>query len=126
MPLIHIYLNEGKTEQEIKNLGDGIHEALMETWNIPENDRFHIIHEKKSRDLSIDKIMWGVERSDDAIVLNIITSPRTKEMKLNFYQRLPEILAQKAHIRPEDIFVSIVTNALEDWSFGNGKAHLIE
>ena len=47
MPLIHIYLKEGKTEQAINNISDGIHETLMETWNIPLNDKFHIIHEKK-------------------------------------------------------------------------------
>ena len=47
MPLIHIYLNEGKTQEHIQHLSDGIHEALMQAWAIPEHDRFHIIHEKK-------------------------------------------------------------------------------
>ena len=47
MPLVHIYLTEGKSDQQIKKIGDGIHEALMRAWDIPEPDRFHIIHEKK-------------------------------------------------------------------------------
>lgn len=47
MPLIKIYLAEGKSKAYLKDLSDGIHDALMETWDIPEHDRFQIISEKK-------------------------------------------------------------------------------
>ena len=32
----------------------------------------------------------------------------------------------KVNLRPEDVFVSISSNNREDWSFGNGKAQLLE
>lgn len=124
VPLVHIYTNEGKTTQHIQQISDGIHKALMQAWNIPQHDRFHIIHEKKPNHLMIDKIMWDVDRSNDVLVLNIVSAPRTREMKLSFYEILPKILKDKAHIRPEDIFVSIINNNPEDWSFGNGEAQL--
>ena len=125
MPLIHIYTNESKTAEQMQKICDGIHEALMQAWHIPADDRFHIVHPKQPGHLMIDKKMWGVDRSDDALVLNIMTSPRTKEMKLDFYKILPDILHEKANIRKEDIFISIISNNREDWSFGNGEAQLL-
>lgn len=126
MPLINKTLVEGKSQNYLKDLGDGIHEALKETWGIPELDRFQIFHEKKKEHLQIDPKMWDVKRSDEIIVIQIVTSPRTKESKLAFYQLLPNILNKKISLRPEDIFISILSNNKEDWSFGNGKAQLSE
>lgn len=126
MPLINITLIEGKPQTYLTALGDGIHESLMETWGIPKLDRFHIFHEKKKEHFDIDRKMWNVDRSDDLILLQITTSPRTKEMKLTFYEHLPKVLNEKIQLRPEDIFITIVTANKEDWTFGNGKAQLLE
>ena len=126
MPLIHTYLVEGKSNEYIQKLSDGIHEALVETWNIPQNDRFQMFHEMKSSRFLIDKTMWDVNRSDDVIVLHISSSPRTTQMKLDFYKRLPEILHNKINLRPEDVFISIMSNTREDWSFGLGTAQLLD
>ena len=57
MPLIHIYHPEGKDRKYLDAVSEGLHEALLETWNIPEKDRFQIFHEKKHADLQIDKEM---------------------------------------------------------------------
>ncbi len=117
---------EGKSDAERQKIGDAIHEALIETWKIPLNDRFQIFHEKKKSHFDMDRFIWNVNRSDNLLVIHITTSPRTKEMKLNFYKRLPEILNEKANIRPEDVFISIISNNVEDWSFGNGEAQLVD
>ena len=126
MPLIHIYHQEGKSDAELQIIGDVIHEVLMETWNIPLNDRFHIFHEKKKVQFDMNREMWGVKRSDDLLVLHITSSPRSDEMKLDFYKRLPEVLQKKAKIKPDDVFISLVCNEKIDWSFGMGKAQLLE
>jgi hypothetical protein len=42
-------------------LGDGIHEALMQAWNIPELDRFQIIDEKKNAHFHINKEVWDIK-----------------------------------------------------------------
>ena len=126
MPLVHIYLQKGRSNDELQAIGDSIHDALMETWGIPKNDRFHLFHEKAKQHFDMNPNMWGVERSDALLVLHITTSPRTQEMKLNFYKRLPEILNERLDMRSEDIFISINSNSREDWSFGNGQAQLLE
>lgn len=81
MPLIHIYLQENRSDNELKAIGDGIHEALMETWGIPKDDRFHLFHKMEKQHFDMKPNMWGVERSDDLLVLHITTSPHHLEAK---------------------------------------------
>ncbi|MGR5286420.1 tautomerase family protein [Vibrio maritimus] len=126
MPLINITLAEGKSEEYLETVGNTLHEALMETWGIPEHDRFHIFNEIKPEHFYIDRVMWGVERSNDVIVFHFTTTPRTSEMKAAFFKRLPELLKERLNLRPEDVFISLAPNTREDWSFGNGKQQLLE
>eukprot|EP00306_Pavlova_sp_CCMP459_P006766 CAMPEP_0185168264 /NCGR_PEP_ID=MMETSP1139-20130426/15565_1 /TAXON_ID=298111 /ORGANISM="Pavlova sp., Strain CCMP459" /LENGTH=217 /DNA_ID=CAMNT_0027733771 /DNA_START=82 /DNA_END=735 /DNA_ORIENTATION=- len=125
MPLIHVY-HPPKDRLFLNAVSDGLHEALRETWSIPSKDRFQIFHEKAIPDLQIDREMWGVDRSDNVIVFHVFTSPRTTEMKLKFYERLPQILENKANLRPEDVFISVSSNGRDDWSFGKGAAQLLD
>lgn len=126
MPLIQISLIEGKSTEYIQAIADGVHAALRTTWQIPENDRFQIITEHKKSHFIINKKMWDVNRSDDVVVIYITSIPRSAEMKINFYHELAQVLGKNPKIRKEDIFVSIVHNTPENWSFGNGIAQLVQ
>lgn len=126
MPLCHIYLKEGKGAKYLSDIGDGLHQALMETWGIPVKDRFQIYHQKSGGELQIDQSMWGVQRSDDCVVFHIFSSPRTKPMKLAFYERLAAVLEEKVGLKPDDTFISVFTNTMDDWSFGRGRAQLLD
>jgi 4-oxalocrotonate tautomerase len=123
MPLIQISLLEGKSQEYIKAIADGVHKALCATWKIPENDRFQIINEYKKDRFYMDKTIW-VNRSDDVVIIYITSIMRTAEMKRNFYAELVKILEIDPKIKGEDIFVTIVNNDRENWSFGNGIAQL--
>lgn len=123
MPLIQISLIEGKSQEYIKSLADGIHAALCSTWGIPINDRFQTITEFKKEHFHFDKTIWEVDRSDDVVLIYISCSV---EMKKNFYKALIKILEVNPKIRKEDVFVTIVNNDPENWSFGNGLAQLTE
>ena len=124
MPLIQISLIEGKSPEYIKAIADGVHKALCTAWGIPENDRFQLITEYKKEHFYIDKTIWDVKRSDDVVVIYITSITRTAEMKRNFYKEVVNVLALNPKIRKEDVFVSIVNNDRENWSFGNGIAQL--
>jgi 4-oxalocrotonate tautomerase len=130
MPIVHIYLLEGKSQTYLQTLGDSIHQAMIETWGLPENDRFQIFHEKKAAHFKIDRFSYledeGVQRSEDVIVIQITTSPRTIHMKRAFYKRLPELLKEKIGLSPGDVFINVVMVDEEDWSVGVGKMTLIE
>ncbi len=130
MPIVHVYLLEGKPQSYLQTLGDSIHKALMETWGLPENDRFQIFHEKKAAHFKIDRFSYlegeGVQRSDDVVVIQITTSPRTIQMKRAFYGRLPELLKDSIGLSPANVFINVTMTDEEDWSLGIGKMTLIE
>ena len=127
MPLIQISVAEGQTGEYLKALMDGVHQALMAAWGISDNDRFQTLTEHKRDFRFLDKKMWGVDRSDEVILIHITSIPRTKEMKLTLYKELVSILAGKlALTREEDILVTIVHNEPENWTFGKGLAQLLD
>ncbi|MEC8882932.1 MAG: tautomerase family protein [Pseudomonadota bacterium] len=126
MPLLNITLKKGKDADYICILSQTIHHVLINAWNIPENDYFHIVHQMDEHAFMINQTMWDMQRSDDVIVIHITSMPRTTQMKLDFYQQLPQALEEKLGIKPDDVFISIVTNQPEDWSFGKGKAQLLK
>ena len=126
MPLIQISLVKGKSPKYIKAIADGIHAALQTAWKIPEHDRFQVINEYKKSHFHFDKTMWGVKRSDDVILIYITSIKRSLAMKKKLYLELVKVLGKHPKVRKEDIFVSIVQNDKEDWSFGNGVAQILE
>jgi 4-oxalocrotonate tautomerase len=43
------------------------------------------------------------------------------DAKLAMYARIVERLAGNPGVRPEDVLISVVETAAENWSFGNGE-----
>jgi len=125
MPLVNVYLAEGKGEQYIQSIGDGIHHALMDAWCIPADDRLHIYHEVKPQHFQISKTAFGVVRSDDVVVVQITTSPRTPMERVTFYRRLAAVLEETVRLRPDDVLVSVIMTSPEDWSLGNGEPQVL-
>lgn len=117
---------EGKSKKYIQAISDGVHKALLASWKIPKNDRFHMIREYKKEHFYFDKTIWGVKRSDDVVVIYITSIPRSTALKKKLYATLAKVLAKNPKVRKEDVFVSIVTVQKEDWSFGNGIAQFLD
>ena len=73
--------------------------------------------------LDISPDYLGVSRSADAIVIQItLNAGRTVEVKRAFYAALTAALRERLGLRPEDVTISLVEVAKENWSFGNGEA----
>ena len=126
MPLITINITEGMIEESIDHLQKTIHACFVRAWGIPENGGFYVINEYKKSRMRINRSMWGIQRSDQPpLLLQITSSPRSKELKIELFRVLAEEL-EKQGIRKEDLFISISPTQREDWSFGNGEAQLIE
>ena len=123
MPLVRISLREGKTEEFKKALGDGVHRALVEAMDAPAQDRFQVITEHPASGLVYDPTYLGIERTDDIVIVQItLSTGRKLAQKRKLFKRIAEIFAEKPGLRPQDLMVSLVEVAWENWSFGNGEA----
>ena len=123
MPLVRISLRIGKSPQYRRAVADSIHRSLVDTIKIPEKDRFQIVTEHAAGDLIYDPSYLDIPRSDDVLLVQItLSTGRSVEVKKALYARMVELLAESPGIRKEDLFVSLVEVAKENWSFGNGIA----
>jgi 4-oxalocrotonate tautomerase len=123
MPLVRISLREGKSEQYRRALGEAVHQAMVEAIDAPPQDRFQIITEHSATDLIYDPSYLGVERSDNIVMVQItLSAGRKPGQKRKLFQRMAEIMAKNPGLRPQDLMISLVEVAWENWSFGNGES----
>lgn len=123
MPLVRIDLRKGRPEGFGQKVGAVVYEVMRATLNVPDADNFQIITEHDPGGLIYDPGYLGVARTDGVIYVQItLNHGRTLEVKKAFFQALADGLHGRLGVRREDVFVSLVEVAKENWSFGNGLA----
>jgi 4-oxalocrotonate tautomerase len=123
VPLVRISLMQGKSKEFRAALGEAVHRAMVETMNVPALDRFQVITEHAKGDLVYDPSYLDIARTDGVVLIQItLNTGRTVDQKRALYRRIAESLAENPGVRKEDVFVSLVEVAKENWSFGNGEA----
>jgi 4-oxalocrotonate tautomerase len=124
MPLVRIAVSRGKTPQYRKAISQGIQRALVETFNVPEDDLLQVITEHApGSDIVHTPRYLGIDYSDDLIFVQITANDtRTVEQKKKLYRRIVDHLSESPGSRPEDILINLVEVKKENWSFGKGEA----
>jgi 4-oxalocrotonate tautomerase len=126
MPLVRIALREGKSPAYRRAVASEVHQAIVAVANVPEQDRFQVITEHQSDDLIYDPSYLGIQRTDDIVMIQITLNQRPQAMKLAIYKAIAERLAKNPGVRPQDVLISLVPVAPEDWSFGDGRAQYVK
>jgi 4-oxalocrotonate tautomerase len=121
MPLVRIDLRRGKSPAYLKALRNGIYAAMRESFNVPENDRFMLMHQHDADEFDYDPGYLDISRSDDLVIVQIAcNNTRTVAQKEAFYKAVVEKLVADPGVRPEDVFINLLETAKENWSFGHG------
>lgn len=124
MPYARISLHRGKSPEYLQALSQGLHDALVNSFEVPAADRFHVIHQHETGELIIDPDYLGGPRSHDFVLIAITAGRvRTDETKQRFYRDLVEKLQQTIGLNPEDVMIVITTTASDEWSFGGGRGN---
>ena len=127
MPFSRIALHQGKSADYLQTLSDSLHQALVETFEVPPTDKFQVIDQYRPGELIYDRDYLGGPRSADFVLFYIIAGrPRDTDTKRRFYGRLAALLAENLRLRPEDVMVVITTTQLDEWSFSAGRASMID
>lgn len=123
MPLVRISLRRGKSPQHIAAIRNSIYRAMIEAFNVPQNDRFILVHQHDADEFDYDPNYLDIPRTDDLVIIQITcNNTRTVEQKKVFYARVAELLSSEPGLRPQDVFISLLETTKENWSFGNGIA----
>ncbi|HET8596180.1 MAG TPA: tautomerase family protein [Castellaniella sp.] len=127
MPFARISLARGKPREYLRMLSDELHAALVESFDVPVDDRFQVIHQHGPDELIFDRHYMDVDRSADLVYIVLATGrQRSTQTKQRFYRTLVERLAARPGIRPDDVMVVISSSGRDEWSFGKGLAQLVE
>jgi len=123
MPLVRVSLRRGKPAQHIAAIRNSIYNAMIESFNVPQNDRFILVHQHDADEFDYDPNYLDIARTDDLVIIQIsCNNSRTLEQKKAFYKSVVEQLAKEPGLRPQDVFINLLETSKENWSFGNGVA----
>ena len=123
MPLTQIWMRCGKPLAFRRSVMEQIYQAMRETFDVPEDDRFMTVMELDGDNFDFGRSYLGIERSDDFMIIRITANnTRSVDQKKALYARIAGRLAENVGVRPEDVFISLVEVPKENWSFGLGVA----
>jgi 4-oxalocrotonate tautomerase len=121
MPVTRIAIREGKTPEHKEALMDEIYEAMRETLDIKDGDRFMAITEHGEHEFAYGPFL-GIDRDDDLVQIQVFWAPgKAVDAKRAMYKRIVERLGTNPGVRAEDVLISVVETAADNWSFGNGE-----
>ncbi len=123
MPLVRVSLLEGKPESFKQKVADSIHKAMVETINVPPQDKFQVFTDHSKSSFVYDAEYLNIKRTDSLIMIQItLNTGRTVEMKKALFKRIADLLVESVQVRREDVLINLVEVPKENWSFGNGIA----
>jgi 4-oxalocrotonate tautomerase len=126
MPLTRISMRRGKPAAFRQAIAENIYQAMRETFDVPEGDRFMTISEHDAGDFIYGADYLGIRRTDDLVMIQLtVSNTRPVAQKQKLYRRIVERLTEDPGLRPEDIFINLVEVLPENWSFGMGEAQYV-
>ncbi|WP_144150615.1 tautomerase family protein [Paraburkholderia sp. BCC1885] len=123
MPLVRINLSKDASPEVVRAVSESVYDAMINIANVPANDKFQVITRHASDELVYPEEGYlGVSYSPGIIFIQVTwNAGRTVEIKKAFYRAVADSIHTRAGVRKEDVWISLVDVAREDWSFGNGE-----
>ena len=123
MPLARIDVNKDAPPERIKVVSEAIYSAMIDIAKVPLHDKFQVVTRHADDEIIYPNEGYlGLTYTSDLILIQITwIGGRSIEVKKKFYQRIADEVHERARVRKEDIWISLVDSAREDWSFGNGE-----
>jgi len=123
MPLARIDVRKTMSAERLRAVSEVVYKAMIDIANVPLHDKFQVITRHEPDELVYPKEGYlGIDYTDDLVMIQVTwVASRSIEVKKKFYQRIARELHEKHGFRKQDIWITLVDNSREDWSFGNGE-----
>src|SRR6478735_8735194 len=125
VPLVRIDVTQGRGAEQLRGLSQGIHNAIVAEFGIPERDYFHVLTEHPVGQIVAQDAGLGFERTPDVVMIRSTPRPgEAQSAKQSLFAAIADRLAA-AGVAGEDVFIGYVENTAGDWSFGFGQAQYV-
>ncbi|AHV96974.1 tautomerase family protein [Paenibacillus sabinae] len=110
MPRVKIDIRVGRSEEHKMNLLAAVHDALVESIKIPDDDRIQILHEHKKSNFEVPP-----NKTELFTIIEItLFSGRSVEAKRSLYRTITEKL-EPLGIMKQDIMIILLEPTMENW-----------
>ncbi|MCQ2466406.1 MAG: tautomerase family protein [Clostridia bacterium] len=114
MPLVKIYIVEGKSSKYKKAVMSSVHDAFVDAFEIDDNDRLQRIIEVPAEDFEFPE-----DKTSGFMIIEATLFPgRTKEQKQIAIQCICANLYDRVGVEPSDVFIVFNDIPLENWGIG--------
>ncbi|HUP06181.1 MAG TPA: tautomerase family protein [Caldimonas sp.] len=123
MPFVRASVPDRFSDAQVARISEAIHASMVETFDVPADDRFQVISRHRPGDLVCSPSFLGISHSADVVLVQITCSEgRTLETKRALFKALARSIARDGAVAPSDVIVNLVEVRKENWSFGDGLA----
>lgn len=117
MPLVKIEIIKGKSLEYKKALLDGVHQALIDSFKIPDSDRMQRLYELEKEDFEISP-----NKTENFILIELtVFKGRSFEAKKGLYKAIVDNLEKALRIKRTDVLIVINEPSLENWGVAGGQ-----
>src|ERR1700731_4269224 len=92
MPFLRVDAYEGRSKEQVKELLDAIHRAILSAFGVPLRDRYQVYQEHSESSFVVQDTGLGIDRTKNVVFIGITSRQRTEEQKTNLYTKLVEEL----------------------------------
>ncbi|MDR2982398.1 MAG: tautomerase family protein [Puniceicoccales bacterium] len=123
MPFVRISLPKKFSEKTKDAISVSVHSALIDTFNIPMDDYFHVIEELETEHIKYPETYLGISHSQDIVYVQIIAGAgRTLEQKRKLYHEIASRISDLTEVTKNNVIIVLMENdGAQNWSFGNGE-----
>ncbi|WP_218221879.1 tautomerase family protein [Nesterenkonia sp. Act20] len=114
MPLITLEVSDTVPAEKRLAYANAVHEGLVDGLGMDEADRFQVIHPLPSGHLIADPHYLGGERRDVVYVRILMVKMYDDATKAEAFRSVARRLEAEG-VRPDDVFIAISENTLQDW-----------
>jgi 4-oxalocrotonate tautomerase len=115
MPLIQVWMRSGKDKAYKAAISKGIHQAMMDVMKLPTDDYFQVTCELEEENYIYDPEYFGAHRSPDFLMIRLSFNARPAAVKQRLFEAIADNLVASPGLRREDMGMSIVETAFENW-----------
>jgi 4-oxalocrotonate tautomerase len=123
MPLARIDLSRDAPEERVRAVSEAVYNAMVEVAKVPLHDKFQVVTRHADQEIIFPEEGYlGNRYTRDLIIIQITwVKGRSVEVKKALFRRIADDIHAKTKVRKEDIWITLVSNEREDWSFGGGE-----
>jgi phenylpyruvate tautomerase PptA (4-oxalocrotonate tautomerase family) len=88
MPFLRVDAYEGRSKEQVKELLDAIHRAVLSSFGVPLRDRYQVYQEHSESNFIVQDTGLGMDRMKNVVFIGITSRQRTDQQKTNLYSML--------------------------------------